>query len=727
MSASAPFVPLPPASPSPSPQISRRQPSVDTGDGFQRILVEAEWLRSEQGWRSIAVGQGNYMVDSIGASHVSGGAELHAGSSESVARAVGSAAVPAPGRFRLWARYEYPYFEYSVAFQVTLRQGDRVQSAIFGRRGAMRSWFFGLPDAPWQALPNGSEGLVAESHDVELQAGEVEVVLTLSHEPGPSADRNIDALFLTDDLADTFRSRGVKSYPLLDEFGWAAHGRFYARLTNPPDADRPVSFNAVYSINRAPWTVPLGQIDRTGLISRQASAQPLRPGEQTPWIDLSCRDTTHDCHLNLRANASGGPGRGIAVDLELASAPHEQSIIRRLQYREPSSDRLLLDVPPYPAREPDRLLTGEEQIARLLAAPRQAPAPVGRPPSRFLLYGDIGDGFGANVDRSAVLFQRYRDLLLALGVDAISVEKPVAAVQAAHLFQTAGRPVPASFDYGGYRWFPTAETVARAQSDIQAAGAGSVLRGFNLGDEVKLSEWMPTTGRDDAFRAWLRQQGADPRAYLSPGEAGTGPSDEEVWSRVRLPPHEPVPADGARLFVDGQRFLEQAAVQRVAEGVRLIRQTFGDEISVGANFSPHPYFWPLSAQWVSLFRDGGLNRATQDDYWWQIGELGPEMAGYLDDVLRAGLDGKGVLQPYVMPHSPGNTDRDFNVGVATALLHGATALDFFNLGPEQTSTENYLSARDPKRYLTVREAAYALGAVEDLLLDGRRPPAQVGL
>ncbi|MCC7104829.1 MAG: beta-galactosidase trimerization domain-containing protein, partial [Chloroflexi bacterium] len=142
---------------------------------------------------------------------------------------------------------------------------------------------------------------------------------------------------------------------------------------------------------------------------------------------------------------------------------------------------------------------------------------------------------------------------------------------------------------------------------------------------------------------------------------------------------------------------------------------------------PHPYFWPLSAQWVSLFRDGGLNRATQDDYWWQIGELGPEMAGYLDDVLRAGLDGKGVLQPYVMPHSPGNTDRDFNVGVATALLHGATALDFFNLGPEQTGTENYLSARDPKRYLTVREAAYALGAVEDLLLDGRRPPAQVGL
>jgi hypothetical protein len=80
-----------------------------------------------------------------------------------------------------------------------------------------------------------------------------------------------------------------------------------------------------------------------------------------------------------------------------------------------------------------------------------------------------------------------------------------------------------------------------------------------------------------------------------------------------------------------------------------------------------------------------------------------------------------------MPHSPGNTDRDVVLGLATALIHGATSLDLFNLGPEQSGTENYVSARDPDRLRTIRDALYRLGAVEDLVLDGARPPARVGL
>src|SRR4051794_38374413 len=52
-------------------------PPVELPDPFRRVLLEAERFVGE-GWRPIAVGNGNYMVDAIGASHVSGGRLLHA-------------------------------------------------------------------------------------------------------------------------------------------------------------------------------------------------------------------------------------------------------------------------------------------------------------------------------------------------------------------------------------------------------------------------------------------------------------------------------------------------------------------------------------------------------------------------------------------------------------------------------------------------------------------------
>ena len=56
----------------------------------------------------------------------------------------------------LWARYEYPYPEYSVPFEVAVEQGGRtIFQQFYGRRGASRLWFFGRPDGPWQDFPNG--------------------------------------------------------------------------------------------------------------------------------------------------------------------------------------------------------------------------------------------------------------------------------------------------------------------------------------------------------------------------------------------------------------------------------------------------------------------------------------------------------------------------------------------------------------------------------------------
>src|SRR5689334_7151301 len=74
-------VAAPPPTPRPLPTPVRREvpatpapppPSPEAGSSVTRILMEAEdFIPDGPGWRAIQVGQGNYMVDSIGASHIS--------------------------------------------------------------------------------------------------------------------------------------------------------------------------------------------------------------------------------------------------------------------------------------------------------------------------------------------------------------------------------------------------------------------------------------------------------------------------------------------------------------------------------------------------------------------------------------------------------------------------------------------------------------------------------
>src|SRR5919204_6223273 len=68
----------------------------DQGPAIRRVLLEAERFVGD-GWRPIAVGEGNYMVDAIGASHVSGGRLLHAEADAVGATARTELVVPAAG------------------------------------------------------------------------------------------------------------------------------------------------------------------------------------------------------------------------------------------------------------------------------------------------------------------------------------------------------------------------------------------------------------------------------------------------------------------------------------------------------------------------------------------------------------------------------------------------------------------------------------------------------
>jgi hypothetical protein len=678
-----------------------------------RILVEAEHLHvSEPGWQPIGVGQGNYFVDTIGAAHYSGAMALRLPAIGGPFAAYTDVAVVESGAYRVWARYDFPWRDASARFRIRIEQDEAtVFEQSYGEVRASRIWFFNLPDAPWQDLQHGVEGPVSEAHDAFLHSGSARITLLGEPVSELAADRVLDFIFLTTDTTDDFRRRGERLYPLLDEISRAEPERLFGRITNPPEATSDLSLEGQYTFNRAPWRSPAIQIGAHGAL-RGNTRGSISPGESSPWMNLTCQDTTHPCHLHLRARASGS----VPPTIDLSSAPDEGKLLRRLVLTDLDAESVI-SIPPYPSKRPEGIRTMTEVLQSIVGA-LEASTPAGSPPRRFLVFAGLGDNLERRLDDRTTVSDLLRKSFFLTGANAFN-NLNLSALPAELASSTMeARETPRFFTYGDYRWFPTPERVEKAQRDIGAASAWPALRGFTLGDEINISDWYPRGEEGDAlFREAMLARGETPEAL--------GAAD---WTGVHVDGTASAATSTPRLFVRSRKFLDDYALLQLRSGVDRVRAAFGPEVLIGANFSPHPDFRPDVATFVRTLREGGLTLASHSDYWWQASEIGPESTGFLVDAFRAGLrDKQGMIQPYVMPHSPGNTDRDFKLGLWTAIIHGARSVDLFRIGPEQINTVNYISSEDLDRYRAVQESLYLLGPAEDTLMEGETPSTTVGL
>jgi hypothetical protein len=103
--------------------------------------------------------------------------------------------------------------------------------------------------------------------------------------------------------------------------------------------------------------------------------------------------------------------------------------------------------------------------------------------------------------------------------------------------------------------------------------------------------------------------------------------------------------------------------------------------------------------------------------------------GYLTSGLRAGAKYDNLpIHMYVMPHSPGNTPRDFRLSFYTAVAHGARQINYFCASPSAIgATENYVATDDLGMWRQIHACSHQAGVFEDYVLDGRVRPAEVGL
>ena len=102
---------------------------------------------------------------------------------------------------------------------------------------------------------------------------------------------------------------------------------------------------------------------------------------------------------------------------------------------------------------------------------------------------------------------------------------------------------------------------------------------------------------------------------------------------------------------------------------------------------------------------------------------------YLDSGLRAGAKYDHLpIHRSVMPHSPGNTQRDVRLSFYTAIAHGAKHINYFCASPLATGvTENYIATDDLAMWRQVHACTHETGIFEDYVVDGKVRQAKVGL
>jgi hypothetical protein len=680
------------------------------------LALEAEDFRVESGWKVIPNGRGNYMVDAVGFNHISGECLLGIDDKDETASAFLDVTIPEAGPYRLWVRYEYPAF-CETRFRVVVRQeGKAVLDHVMGTKDSLR-YGFGDPVPKAQHDPAwGPEGLMDEAVNVpELKAGPARIELrgcAQPQAPGMAAHRNIDLLYLTRDTSDSWikhYARQTKLYPLLDAFRDTRGPRYEVRFTNRGNV--PADYSGAHVYNRLPWGATEAEMVRG-----------VAPGSSSDWVGLRAQDTTHfSC---VRFTSSGQP-------FEVEVRPAGGAVERKLSGPSP----ILVYIPPYPGKG-EKPVTPVEEIDAVLAELARTPAP-GRKPTMPLCYGGwMPLGLDSEYGR------KYAQLYAALGFRSLHPAHSGPAV--VKNLEAAGVPVTRSWMVTGYRNPPLQANIEQAKAALARNGMRPHLLWFDYGDEIAFGEWMAMVLQADLDEA---RQGEAPLSadqaltkrwlgWLKANRPGVKVGDYwlEKWGPFNLGRMKPdssaaAAAANPRLYVDSLAFYEDAVLTFVADRAKLVHAALGWDVRCGANYSLHPFYFPHTTPTVKWFRRGAAEMGRHSEYFWQVAQAGPLVNGYVAEHFRAGMRDKekAVLRQYTMPHSPGNTDASFLRSAFTHLAHGATVLDFFGIGMNETFTENHIDHRDRARYRTLRDVTHAVGLVEDLLPEARAVHSPVAL
>lgn len=686
------------------------------GDGRPfGLVIEAESMKLEGGWKPVKVAHGNLVADQTGLGLISGERVALLPPDQSGA-ATAKAMVPAPGDHVLWLRREHAE-GCDAPLVVRVSQRGKTFRFVAGRR---LNPVFGPGDTVAgirRETAHGTDALVEERFTLGgLEAGEVE--LTLEGEafeglPGTASPRSVDALVLTADTRDSWRarhSRQAPQYPILEWIRELAGARWEARFRH--QGDSLASFSASHQFTRA----PLGAVE--GILARD-----LEPGRWSAWSPLSGQDT---CHPGV--TLFNGPEAGFDVEIRPAGSVEGA----RAAFRGKRTARVFL--PPY-AGVGEAPSQPEQAIRKIFEALESAPAP-GRVPSAQLCLGEHIPAWA-----EGEYGERYAELQARLlgGPDAANnIKAAVAALRsgarAAHPDQViAAGPEAAQ-----------ATTIARIRQDLRRQGLADATAWYELGENLTPVAWLQPLLEEEAARDKAAGRKGTPakalnRLWIDWLEANRGKvANRDYWmgawgnfDRLQMRPDSSsaAAATAPRLYVDSLLFYEEMAARQARLAASRVRLELGRDTHVGITVALEPFHVPTVSGMTSLARSGAIDFIRPGDGFWRSAQAGPLANGYASEFAAMGLRGQksAVIRPFNLAQEPGNTDADFIRSAISQLAHGATRLDFGGLGLNETVGGNHVDYRSPGRFRAVRDVAHAVGLVEDLLPSSRPVASPVGI
>ena len=728
-----------------------------------RLIAEAEdFTVKVDGWQVVPFRE-NYFASTFAISFLSrmgclGAPEQLPANETAVAEQV--VQIPYADQFEVLVRYEQPY-NFSVEFTIEIEQNGRVvdrrpcgrltDPKIWAFNGhervpMVRHWWGGTDNIVWQHP--GSVRLAAGAATIRLVA--------TSQQDGTkqrmnAARRNVDVVVLTNDRAGM---EAQKKARYLEFDGWLVQdGDLFVRFTNPPNGLGPCApvvapyaggQHSPYYIHVRDWPTttvlrsgrlvsptpykiegPRSRATNASILPRQLDAakyvdtearvrpnQPppiavpedeyLQPGQSSGWVPLGpVLDTLHNCQWYPQALYADRKVKDVHLALEFAIPDGRGGLkpIKTITVKgtpgsySPVTFEMPGNIVPNPTMTEvlaerywlPQIRTQKEALDWLNAEVAKFPR-KGTAPKRFLLYHILG------FSRALEHFPEAQRLARALGDNTAVGQQGKKRELVAH-------------------WRDPAIDAIKKRETARPDGFKD-LHIVSYGDEIHLPS-DPVT--DEEFAAWLRSRGVK----------FNGPV-KFVSVKRGDPPQAVAAARAQPLYYYSQICAKEKGGRRFAQGTAYYA---GKGVLTGANYAPHANYLINEMDYVRPFKIKAMSMPWSEDYVWQIPEFSVQVTGYLTSGLRAGAKYHNMpIHMYVMPHSPGNTPRDFRLSFYTAVAHGAKMVNYFCASPLAVgTTENYIATEDLAMWRQVHACSHEAGIFEDYVMDGKVRTAKVGV
>lgn len=693
------------------------------------VFAEAEEFEVTAGdWEARDWGT-NYYAASFANSFLSRQRYLGGPEQGPPSEAVREVVIPQDGVYYVCVRYEAAY-NFETQFGLRIEQGGKeVFKRVYGAMANPKLWAFrnGVkPQVRWYWGP--VENIVWEGTEVSvaLKKGPAKLALSKGPQPGPAARRNIDLVMLTTDKAELDRRIEKENYLPLDGLLTQA-GDLFLKIKNPADAKDPVLVFCPTAREHSPYWVHIRKwrpvwIDKNGAHPKfSEDLLWILPGEESSWVEIgSMMDALNVSGYTPQVRYLKGNDRK-DLDVEfLFGAPGpdgEPRVIKQIRYKDPTTTTAKFAIPGK-VRYGEEIRTWEELLEGLLAEIRKFP-PMGRLPREILFFNTFHPGPGNSRTDELML-----EICIALGNNTLNdmtgwIHPDLARAKELKFRQTGKLDVRSVKTEDLKKWL----------RDVREKGQWPYLKVISLGDEIGLGAPAPGPDTDEKFRAYLQSQGLWARDLLPrdaiPEEAGK----DALWQLVTYSPDKDAREKNPRLFYHATRFRYEFGIERLKQRTRVLEEGLPKGALIGANYSPHPHYYPHYFQWVELFRQRAMTLPWSEDYLWQIPVTSQQVLGYLVTALRCGARKHNLpIYMYVMPHTPGNTPASFRRAFYVDVANGAKHFDFFSPVPTAISyTENNMRPESIDMYRAIHDVIREAGLFEDLVFPGKVRPADVAI